>query len=99
MKMNNLFLSLRESVFFIHSCILKIICSYNIGKGCELVDIMKPIYREQLPIGEEFIYEVKYDGFRAILIWDLHEVKLMSRNNVDLTGNFPEIEHYCKSIQ
>lgn len=60
---------------------------------------MKPIYREQLPIGEEFIYEVKYDGFRAILIWDLHEVKLMSRNNVDLTGNFPEIEHYCKSIQ
>ena len=34
---------------------------------------MKPMLMtsaNELPVGEEWIYEVKYDGFRCILVWD-----------------------------
>ena len=34
---------------------------------------MKPMLltpANELPIGDEWIYEVKYDGFRCILFWE-----------------------------
>ncbi|GAA0341029.1 DNA ligase D [Oceanobacillus oncorhynchi subsp. oncorhynchi] len=58
--------------------------------------IMKPIASVEIPRGDEWLYEVKYDGFRCVLNWDKNDIKLTSRNNKDLTEKFPEIINYCK---
>lgn len=57
---------------------------------------MKPIIRSEIPVGEDWMYEVKYDGFRCVLHWKADgTVLLKSKNNHDLTTNFPEIEAFC----
>jgi len=64
------------------------------------MDIMKPIPTTDIPsIEEGFVYEVKYDGFRAILNWTKDDIKLVSKNNKDLTNLFPEIVTFCKDKQ
>ena len=63
------------------------------------MDIMKPIASADIPHGDEWMYEVKYDGFRCILQWGIAEIKLTSRNNKDLTDKFPEIINYCREKQ
>lgn len=60
------------------------------------MDIMKPRISSEIPLGDDWIYEVKYDGFRCVLTWDTDgTIKLLSKNNTDLTINFPEITSYC----
>lgn len=59
------------------------------------MNVMKPIAIEEIPKGDDWLYEVKYDGFRCVLHWERDEVKITSRNNKDLSGNFPEIINYC----
>jgi ATP-dependent DNA ligase len=48
--------------------------------------------RKQLPDGEEWIYEPKYDGFRAIAFVDGEDVYLQSRSGKPLRRYFPEVE-------
>ena len=45
----------------------------------------------RLPVGEQWAYELKLDGYRALAIKDAAGVKLMSRNKKDFTGDYPEI--------
>jgi ATP-dependent DNA ligase len=47
--------------------------------------------RGALPEGEEWIYEVKLDGFRCIVFVDGQEVFLQSRNGRPLGRYFPEV--------
>ncbi|GAA0605753.1 DNA ligase D [Virgibacillus siamensis] len=61
--------------------------------------LMKPIASREIPHGDKWVYEVKYDGFRCVLVWDKNSIKLFSRNNRDLSGNFPEIIAYCQEQQ
>ncbi|MEC5424411.1 DNA ligase D [Virgibacillus sp. C22-A2] len=61
------------------------------------MDIMKPIASEEIPYGKEWLYEVKYDGFRCVLHWEKDSIQLMSRNKKDLTASFPEIVTYCQA--
>ena len=63
------------------------------------MDIMKPIASPDIPHGDDWLYEVKYDGFRCVLQWEKDEIKLMSRNHKDLTDKFPEIINYCREKQ
>jgi len=63
------------------------------------MDLMKPIANENIPTGEEWLYEVKFDGFRCILHWEENNIKLTSKNNIDLTDKFPEIIAYCRENQ
>jgi bifunctional non-homologous end joining protein LigD len=44
-----------------------------------------------IPHGDDWAYEVKFDGFRAIAYIRGGECKLVSRNENDLTGRFPEV--------
>ncbi|MGH3136056.1 MAG: DNA ligase D [Gaiellaceae bacterium] len=46
---------------------------------------------ETLPIGDGWVYEPKWDGFRALVTVVGGEVTLTSRNGNDLTERFPEV--------
>jgi ATP-dependent DNA ligase len=48
--------------------------------------------RKTLPEGEEWAYEPKYDGFRALAFVDGDEVFLQSRNGRPLRRYFPELK-------
>jgi bifunctional non-homologous end joining protein LigD len=45
----------------------------------------------QLPEGDEWLYEVKFDGYRALLMKDGDRVRIRSRNDKDLTAMYPAI--------
>ena len=45
-----------------------------------------------LPLGEELVYEPKWDGFRTIVFYDGSELELASRNERPLTRYFPELD-------
>nr|WP_164667526.1 DNA ligase D [Virgibacillus doumboii] len=61
--------------------------------------LMKPIASAEIPTGTEWVYEVKYDGFRCVLHWERDSVRLISRNDTDLTANFPELIEECQLHQ
>jgi bifunctional non-homologous end joining protein LigD len=44
---------------------------------------------EELPRGDDWLFEVKWDGYRALGYVRGGEAKLVSRNGNDLTGRFP----------
>ena len=46
---------------------------------------------KQLPEGEDWLYEIKGDGYRALFIKDGDDVQLRSRNDKDLTAMYPGI--------
>ena len=47
--------------------------------------------RKELPRGEEWAYEPKLDGFRAIVFVDGEDAYIQSRSGKDLTRYFPEL--------
>ncbi|MFC4663822.1 DNA ligase D [Oceanobacillus aidingensis] len=59
------------------------------------MDWMKPIERTDIPEGDEWLYEVKYDGFRCELSWTDKNIILTSKNNLDISNKFPEIINWC----
>jgi bifunctional non-homologous end joining protein LigD len=54
---------------------------------------MLPTLTFEVPNGEDWYYEVKYDGFRAILEWG-DSLTMMSRNGKSLLELFPEINNF-----
>ncbi|QDQ02930.1 DNA ligase D [Lysinibacillus fusiformis] len=62
---------------------------------------MKPMLLTDVtdtPIGEEWLYETKYDGFRCIIEWTKEEPILKSRNGNELNHLFPELIDFCLRI-
>jgi len=47
--------------------------------------------RKELPVGEEYVYEVKLDGFRCLAFVDGEDTFLQSRNGRPLSRYFPEL--------
>jgi ATP-dependent DNA ligase len=47
--------------------------------------------RKELPSGEDYVYEVKLDGFRCLAFVDGEEIFLQSRNGRPLGRYFPEL--------
>ena len=45
----------------------------------------------ELPLGDNYVYEPKWDGFRCIVFRDGDEIELGSRNERPLTRYFPEL--------
>jgi ATP-dependent DNA ligase len=48
--------------------------------------------RKELPEGEDYVYELKLDGFRCVAFVDGEDVFLQSRNGRPLARYFPELE-------
>ncbi|WP_225218948.1 RNA ligase family protein [Fictibacillus norfolkensis] len=60
---------------------------------------MLPSLSNELPVGDQWVYEVKYDGFRCLLYWDHSNVIMTSRNGHPLHGIFPEVADHLKNIE
>ncbi len=46
---------------------------------------------QALPEGAKWIYEVKFDGYRALLLKDVDGAQVRSRNDKDLTASYPSV--------
>lgn len=59
-----------------------------------LHDLIEPMLSESAtkpPVGDEYIYEVKWDGIRAMISLEDGQLKIRSRNQNDITRQFPEL--------
>jgi bifunctional non-homologous end joining protein LigD len=54
---------------------------------------------DKLPEGEQWTYEVKWDGYRALLLKSGDRVRLLSRKDNDLTATYPTIEAAGRKLQ
>ena len=52
----------------------------------------------EMPHGEVWSYEVKWDGYRALGAKHAQAVQLISRNQKDLTGDYPTIQAAIRSL-
>jgi bifunctional non-homologous end joining protein LigD len=56
-------------------------------------DAMKAVLTDERPSGRDWIFERKLDGIRCVARCLDGGVELLSRNDLDLNGRFPEIVH------
>jgi bifunctional non-homologous end joining protein LigD len=59
---------------------------------------MKCRLLEKLPEGDDWIYEIKFDGFRGLAIKQDDDVLLLSRNNKDLGSKFPGVVRALRQL-
>ncbi len=45
-----------------------------------------------------YLYELKYDGYRVIIYVSKNEFEIRSRNNIDVTNLYPELENIKKLV-
>ena len=57
----------------------------------EFIPPMKATPVESLPGGDEWIYEVKWDGYRALALKHGDSVRLLSLKNKSLSADFPDV--------
>ncbi len=62
------------------------------------IEPMKPRRMEEPPPNGDWIYELKFDGIRAIAVKDGSKVNLISRNENELRTRFPEIVDAVKKL-
>jgi bifunctional non-homologous end joining protein LigD len=46
---------------------------------------------DKLPDGDDWIYELKFDGYRALLVKDGKRIQIRSRNDKELTRMYPRV--------
>src|SRR5262245_51500672 len=54
---------------------------------------------DTLPVGPEWSYEVKWDGYRAVAMKDGATVRLISRNQKDLTRDYPSVVAALRTVR
>ena len=59
---------------------------------------MKATAVTELPNGDEWIYEVKWDGYRALGLKHGRNARLLSLKDKDLTSDFPAVAEAVRSI-
>ena len=62
------------------------------------IEPMKPRLLEKLPTTGDWMYELKFDGIRAIAVKIDKKVSLLSRNENELAGRFSEIVEAIKNL-
>lgn len=56
------------------------------------------VLSSQIPKGKEWVYEIKYDGYRMMAFVENKKVEILSRNNKDYTKKFDQIASSLKKI-
>ena len=49
--------------------------------------------------GPEWLFEIKWDGYRAVAFIENGKLRLTSRNQNDLTGRYPELKDLPKFVK
>jgi bifunctional non-homologous end joining protein LigD len=62
------------------------------------IEPMAALFVETPPPGE-WLYEIKFDGFRAIALRGGHETRLLSRNEKDFGAKFPEVTEAISQLK
>jgi bifunctional non-homologous end joining protein LigD len=60
-------------------------------KKADLIEPMECLASSSLPEGSDWSYEVKLDGYRAIVVRTSSETILYSRNHKNFNKRFPQI--------
>jgi DNA ligase D-like protein (predicted ligase)/DNA ligase D-like protein (predicted 3'-phosphoesterase) len=63
------------------------------------VEPMLASVSEKVPKGEDYTYEMKWDGIRAMIYVDEEDMRLMSRGKRNITKQFPELSSERKSLK
>ena len=53
---------------------------------------MAAISVDTLPFGDEWLYEAKFDGYRAVVLKDGRSVRILSRKGRTLTADYPQVQ-------
>jgi bifunctional non-homologous end joining protein LigD len=62
------------------------------------VEPMKAVLVDTLPKGADWVYELKFDGVRALALKRGKNIELISRNEKDFTGKFPEVAEALREL-
>ncbi|MGE5306402.1 MAG: non-homologous end-joining DNA ligase [Alphaproteobacteria bacterium] len=65
------------------------------------IQFIEPMYArpvQTLPEGRDWLYEIKFDGYRCLAGIDSQGVTLWSRLGNRFTDQFPDIAHACESL-
>ena len=63
------------------------------------VEPMAALLVNALPDGDDWMYEAKFDGYRALLMKDGAKVRILSRRGNDLTATFPAIHKAVDAVK
>jgi len=61
------------------------------------IEPMKVLPVQELPVGD-WVYEMKFDGYRALAFKAGKEVRLISRNRTNFDNDYPQIIDALKSL-
>jgi bifunctional non-homologous end joining protein LigD len=64
----------------------------------DFIEPMRAKLAVELPEGGEWLYEIKFDGYRAIAVRNSGETRLLSRNKLPLESRFPEVANACEAL-
>ncbi len=64
-----------------------------------VVDVMRPTRRKAPFSGDGWLFEPKWDGFRAICYVQEGKVRFLSRNKRSLTEKFPELQSIASEVR
>jgi len=60
---------------------------------------MEALSVDEIPAGEEWQYEPKWDGFRCLVFRDRDKVELQSKSGQSLTRYFPELVEAVRTVK
>ncbi|MCX7878461.1 MAG: non-homologous end-joining DNA ligase, partial [Ignavibacteria bacterium] len=60
---------------------------------------MLALQKKTLPLSDEYIYEIKWDGIRVNINVDEEHIKIYTRGGLDVTKRFPELTDIEKSFR
>lgn len=63
------------------------------------IEPMKPRLLKDPPTTGQWMFELKFDGIRALLVKDKEKIDLISRNEKNLNRRFPEMVEACAVIE
>ena len=62
------------------------------------VEPMKCLAKDDVPTGKDWIYEIKFDGYRALAICARQKATLLSRNEKSFDARFPDLVHALENL-
>lgn len=65
----------------------------------KFIQPMAALLVDALPTGDDWLYEAKFDGYRALALKEGAKVKLLSRKGNDLTADYPAIREAVAALK